>query len=139
MSTPSSAEPEPWRAPRLYLAPESITTPDTVDHRIDLYALGAVGYFLVTGTPPFQGRNVVEICGHHLHTSPTPPGERLGEALPPAFERLLLRCLSKDRNQRPASASELRNELLDCRVPEWTNEQARDWWRTNAPAPQRAT
>src|SRR6185295_5751391 len=48
----------------LYLAPESITQPDHVDARIDIYALGAVGYFLLTSKPPFDGRSVVEICGH---------------------------------------------------------------------------
>jgi serine/threonine-protein kinase len=116
----------------LYMAPESITAPESVDRRIDLYALGAVAYFLVTGTPPFQGGSVVEVCGHHLHTAPTPPSERLGQALPEAFERLLLRCLAKSPGERPQTASELQSLLLDCAIPEWTPEQARGWWRQHA-------
>src|SRR5690606_31795371 len=62
----------------LYLSPEAITSPAAVDARSDLYALGAVGYFLLTGEHVFSGRTVVEICSHHLHTEPEPPSSRAG-------------------------------------------------------------
>ena len=62
----------------LYMAPEAITRPDQVDARVDLYALGAVGYFLLTGKPPFDGASIVEVCSQHLYSQPVPPSERLG-------------------------------------------------------------
>ena len=70
----------------LYLSPEAITAPDRVDGRGDLYALGAVGYFLLTGQHVFSGATLVEVCSHHLHTQPVPPSERLGRPLPAALE-----------------------------------------------------
>ena len=70
------------RARRSYMAPEAIRTPGDLDARSDLYALGAVAYFLVTGQHVFAGRNAMEVCGHHLHTRPEPPSARLGRALP---------------------------------------------------------
>jgi serine/threonine-protein kinase len=88
----------------LYLSPEAIRAPDLVDARSDLYSLGALGYFLLTGTPLFAGRNAVEICGHHLHTPPVPPTERLGRAVPAKLSALLLACLEKEPGKRPASA-----------------------------------
>ena len=64
----------------LYLSPEAITSPDAVDARSDLYAVGGVAYYLLTGRYVFEGKTVVEVCGHQLHTAPTPPSERLGHA-----------------------------------------------------------
>jgi serine/threonine-protein kinase len=60
----------------LYLSPEAIRAPDAVDARSDLYGLGAVGYYLLTGTHVFGGATTVEVCSHHLHTRPVPPSER---------------------------------------------------------------
>ena len=85
----------------LYISPEAITAPETVDGRSDLYALGAVGYFLLTGQTVFSGRTVVEIASHHLHTAPVPPSERLGSPVPPKLEAAILACLAKDQEQRP--------------------------------------
>jgi serine/threonine-protein kinase len=114
----------------LYLAPESIVDPAGIDHRVDLYALGAVGYFLLTGQPPFSGRSVLEICGHHLHTVPEPPSERLGHPLPEPLEALILRCLAKQRDARPHDAQTLQDELLACaRASPWQLPEARAWWR----------
>ncbi|HEY6562185.1 MAG TPA: serine/threonine-protein kinase [Polyangiaceae bacterium] len=118
----------------LYLSPEAIRNAPTVDARSDLYALGAVGYFLLTGTSVFQAKTVVEICSHHLHSEPVPPAERLGRELPSDLQRLLLRCLKKDPAERPQSAAELAAALRSLSVPEWTQEQAREWWMGTDPA-----
>jgi serine/threonine-protein kinase len=115
----------------LYLAPEAITSPGRVGARSDLYALGCVGYFLLTGKPVFEGRNMVEVCGHHLHTKPQAPGVRLGQPVPEGLSALLLACLEKDPGERPSYAGEVL-ETLDrlSDVPPWTNEEAREWWAT---------
>jgi eukaryotic-like serine/threonine-protein kinase len=114
----------------LYLSPEGITTPQALDGRSDLYALGCVGYMLLTGAPPFTGESVVEVCGHHLHTPPPPLSERV-PSVPPDLARLIMRCLSKSRDDRPASADALRRELLACSAAaDWTPEGAHAWWST---------
>jgi serine/threonine-protein kinase len=118
-----------------YMAPEAIARPDQVDARTDLYALGAVGYFLLTGHEVFPGRTVLEVCGHHLHTAPQPPSARLGKPLPADLEQLLLACLAKEPVGRPASARALREALLACAdAGAWTEENARSWWREHGSA-----
>jgi len=114
----------------LYLAPEAATSPDTVDGRADLYALGAVAYFLLTGTAVFEAATVVEMCSKHLLEQPTAPSKRLGRDLPADLEALVLACLAKDRDARPASAAALRTALLRCKDAErYDPETARDWWK----------
>jgi hypothetical protein len=114
----------------LYLAPETIIDPASVDHRVDIYALGAVGYCLLTGAPPFQGRSTVEVCGHHLHTIPTPPSQRLGKPLPAALDDVVLRCLAKKAEDRPSSARELSRLLRACNAEApWSEEDARQRWQ----------
>jgi eukaryotic-like serine/threonine-protein kinase len=113
----------------LYLSPEAITSPETLDGRADLYAIGAVGYLLLTGTPPFSGGSLVEVCGHHLHTAPEPPSARAPRPVPPDLESILLRCLAKSPADRPGSAKELREQLLACRAAQdFTQERAARWW-----------
>jgi eukaryotic-like serine/threonine-protein kinase len=114
----------------LYMAPEALTTPGVGDARSDLYALAAVGYFLVTGQPVFEARTIAEAFAHHIHTAPTPPSERLGAPLPADLEALIVRCLSKDVEDRPAGARIMERELKKCAVTSpWTHEQATEWWR----------
>jgi len=113
----------------LYMAPEMITRPGAVDARADLYAVGAVGYFLLTGKHVFEGATAMEICGHHLHSKPQPPSERLGSSLPPDLEALILDCLRKEPNLRPQSAAALAERLEACDgVRPWTVQNAREWW-----------
>jgi serine/threonine-protein kinase len=113
----------------LYLSPEAIRAPDAVDARSDLYGLGAVGYYLVTGTHVFGGATTVEVCSHHLHSRPVPPSERLGRPVPAGLEQLILACLEKDPARRPGGAAELRDALenLDD-LGHWGEREAREWW-----------
>jgi serine/threonine-protein kinase len=112
----------------LYMAPESVTGQGHVDARSDLYALGAVAYLLLTGTPVFQGRTVVEMYAHHLHTMPVPPSQRLGRAVPAELERLVLQCLAKSPDDRPPSARALGRALALTGIVGWTEEAGAIWW-----------
>ena len=113
----------------LYMAPEAIRTSGALDARSDLYALGAVGYFLVTGTHVFPGQNLIEVCSHHLHTPPEPPSARLARAVPADVEKLLLDLLAKDPDERPRSANEVQQRVRECRAyGAWDRERARRWW-----------
>jgi serine/threonine-protein kinase len=122
----------------LYVSPEAIRAPDLVDARSDLYSLGALGYFLLTGQQVFMGRNAVEICGHHLHTKPIPPGEKLGRPVSPRLQALLMDCLEKDAGKRPPTARELIGRLSACDdVGTWTEDDARAWWLSHPPSESR--
>jgi serine/threonine protein kinase len=113
----------------LYIAPEALNAPETVDARADLYALGAVGYWLLTGTHVFRGKSTIEVCAHHLHSVPESPSVRLGAPVSVDLETLLLTCLSKRPEDRPPSAFALRQGLLACAAAgRWTNERAAQWW-----------
>jgi serine/threonine-protein kinase len=116
----------------LYLSPEALNAPEKVDARSDIYALGAVGYFLLTGEHVFTGHTLVEVCGHHLHSEPEPPSQRLGRSVPADLEAVLLSCLAKDASDRPQSASELLERVHSCLSwGEWSDGKARAWWREN--------
>jgi eukaryotic-like serine/threonine-protein kinase len=119
----------------LYIAPEAITSPESVGPQSDLYSLGAVGYFALTGQHVFNGRTLVEVCSHHLHTKPEPPSKRLNEPVPADLEARLLECLEKDPARRPAGARELRRRLEACAAfGGWSDEDARAWWERNGEA-----
>ena len=119
----------------LYLAPESITAPDTVDARADLYALGAVGYFLLTAKHVFDGASIVAVCSKHLIEVPIPPSQRVDRQFPADLEGVILKCLAKSADGRPASAAALRAELEACAAASaWDEATARAWWRENGAA-----
>ena len=113
----------------LYLPPEALRGDGIVGARSDLYALGAVGYFLLTGTPVFFGSSTVEVCAHHLHTVPEPPSERAGIRLPPELDRIILQCLAKSPSDRPADVRALKRALESC-PPDaaWSAADAERWW-----------
>jgi serine/threonine-protein kinase len=114
-----------------YLAPEAVLDPRHVDARTDLYALGATAFFLLTGSPVFQGRSVVELCGHHLHTAAEfAAADR--EHIPEALRALVLACLEKKAADRPESAAVLAAKLRSCGLDDWTQEEASAWWATSA-------
>ena len=116
-----------------YMAPEAIRDPKSADPRSDLYAVGAVAYFLLTGTPVFSGRGPLETIHHHLQTPPEPLSKRLGRALPAELEGIVLSCLAKEPADRPESARALARALAACPdVPAWNESEAEGWWRERA-------
>ncbi len=113
----------------LYLAPEVTRSPETASESSDLYALGAVGYFLLTGRHVFEGVTLIEVLGHHMHSTPQGLGERRGEPIAADAETLILSCLAKSPTDRPASAAELREMVMACQdYGSWTAQAARTWW-----------
>jgi serine/threonine protein kinase len=113
----------------LYASPEAISRPDQVDARTDVYATGAVGYYLLTGTPVFTGASVVEICMRHVNAAPEPPSVRRGTPISRDLEELLLRCLAKSPSDRPRDAASLLTELEACAIEGvWTASDAAAWW-----------
>jgi predicted Ser/Thr protein kinase len=127
----------------LYMAPEAIQAPSTVDARSDLYAVGAVGYFLITGKPVFDTASLVELCQQHVEAIPISPAQRLGKPVSEELEYALLACLEKSRNKRPSTARDLAQLL--ARSPaagSWSAEDADAWWgrheRGLGPAPAAA-
>ena len=115
-----------------YLAPELITDASLFSPSSDLYALGGVGYYLLTGRNVFEGASAVEICAMHLHDEPVPPSQRTAREIPPDLEAILLACLAKQPKKRPQSAQAMSEMLARCEgVGTWTQKQARKWWADN--------
>jgi serine/threonine protein kinase len=118
-----------------YMAPEIIRDPACADPRSDIYAVGAVGYQLLTGKPLFEGETVRDIFNHHLETQPEPPGARGGVSVSPILEQIILRCLEKDPARRPQNMTDLASSLGQCPAAgAWTESLRTDWWSRNKAA-----
>jgi eukaryotic-like serine/threonine-protein kinase len=123
-----------------YMAPEAALGGRELDARVDLYGLGCVAYWLLTGERVFLGRTAVEVLMHHVKTPPVPPSERSGRPIPPDLEALVLACLAKEPDDRPPSAEWLAARLAECATDEpWTPERARRWWASTSPGPSRVS
>ncbi|MEO1498064.1 MAG: serine/threonine protein kinase [Planctomycetota bacterium] len=113
----------------LYMSPEAIESPSTVDPRSDLYAVGAVGYFLLTGRPVFEARTLAELCRMHMKEPPQAPSKRIGRDLPPELDDVILACLNKSRAKRPQTARDVTLRLQRVPVTDGWNVEAADlWW-----------
>lgn len=111
-----------------YMSPEMLTG-SSADERSDVYSLGATLYELLTGVPPFSGPNIHSIFAAHATEEPVSLSERRKEALPPALEEVVLRCLAKQPSARYGSMRELARALEGCLDgPAWTPEDARRFW-----------
>jgi serine/threonine-protein kinase len=111
------------------MAPEMVVS-DTVDGRADLYALGCVGYYVLTGQQVFDGDTTMKVIAKHLQEAPIPPSQRVPNGVPPRLEQVILACLAKKPEDRPPSAAELARLLAAADVEPWTGEQAAEWWAT---------
>jgi serine/threonine-protein kinase len=112
-----------------YMAPEvALASPD-IDGRADIYSLGCVAYFLLTGQVVFTADSVIAIALAHVNDQPVPPSARSSFTIPGPLDALILQCLAKDPAERPASAVDLANRLA-ATVHEdgWTADVAHAWW-----------
>ncbi len=114
----------PW-----FMAPEAIKNSNLSEPRSDIYALGALGYFLLTGRFVFDGRTIAELCEKHLKEIPTAPSQYATHPISAEMDAIILKCLEKDPERRPQSALELRDLLMATpRWAEWNGEARAAWW-----------
>jgi len=118
-----------------FMSPEAVERPESVDSRSDLYSLGAVGYWLLTGKTLFDDDTVEDLLVCQVKKLPPHPVERLGKPVSPDLADLLMRCLAKQPDQRPPSAEALDQALAGCAsAGAWTALDAEQWWRANMAA-----
>jgi len=114
-----------------FMAPEMILG-GQVDQRADVYALGCVAYFLLTGQLVFEADTPMKMFLEHLQTTPLPPSQRTEMPIPRELDRIVMSCLAKDPSLRPRDAEELLYLLRRIQIgEEWDNDIARGWWQTH--------
>jgi eukaryotic-like serine/threonine-protein kinase len=116
-----------------YLAPE-MALGEACDGRADLYALGCVAYYLLTGQLVFQAGNSLQMITKHIQERPIPPSQRTELDIAPELDQVVLACLEKKPEDRPQSARELDRMLAEIELEPWSEEEATQWWRTHQPA-----
>jgi serine/threonine-protein kinase len=115
----------------LFMSPEQASGDDNVDARSDIYSLGAVLYFMLTGQPPFISDNPLKVMIAHASQEVTPP-RRINPELPIELEEIVLRCLEKAPEDRYQDVAELQRALRELILPEaWTSDLAAEWWSCN--------
>jgi eukaryotic-like serine/threonine-protein kinase len=113
-----------------YMAPE-MALGETVGARSDIYALGCVAYYLLTGELVFTADSSVQMIARHLHHAAVAPSARGRPEISPELDRLVLSCLAKNPEERPATAAALSHALRELDVTPWSEEQATEWWELN--------
>jgi len=121
----------------LFLAPEQVTERTKVDHRADIYSLGCVAYYLLSGEYLFRAVSSMAVAVAHAKETPTPLSKVARQALPDGLEDVIMRCLRKAPADRPQSVAELLEALESVAVgDEWNEQTRREWWETNHPLPK---
>ena len=116
-----------------FMAPEQATHPEKTDARSDIYSLGTVGYYMLTGQVPFKGQSPIQIMMAQINETPDPPSAHQ-DGIPADLETIILQCLKKDPEERIGSATELRDALIACDCSTlWTVAKASQWWATQEP------
>jgi len=117
-----------------YMAPEMAMGHFEIDGRADIYALGCVAYWLLTGKLVFNSTTPLGMALEHIKTMPTPPSQHSEIEIPAELDQIVLRCLEKKPSDRPQSVRELSRALARVPVtPAWSNELAEEWWRIHLP------
>jgi serine/threonine-protein kinase len=115
----------------LFMSPEQASGDDSVDARSDIYSLGAVIYYLLTGQPPFMSDNPLKVMIAHASQEVVPP-RQINVEIPGELEEIILRCLEKDPEHRYQEVSTLRNALCELTIDDpWSSDLAAKWWSCN--------
>lgn len=118
-----------------FMSPEAINAPERVDARTDLYSVGAVGYWLLTGKTLFATETVEQLLEQQVNGTPPSPSQRLGQRISADLEELIMCCLAKLPAERPASADVLEEALGRCESAlAWTSSAAVSWWTASLPS-----
>ncbi len=112
-----------------FMSPEMALGESEADGRVDIYSLGCVAYWLLTGSLVFEANSVSQMMMDHIQTPPVPPSQRAEQEIPESLERIVLSCLEKSKEERPPTALILWESLgsVEFRSP-WTQERAEHWW-----------
>jgi len=117
-----------------FMAPELILDEGDVDHRADVYALGCVAYYLLTGALVFEAETPMKMFVHHLQTAPVPPSQRTEMPISRELDALILACLEKDPLRRPQDVEQVLRALARCEpAASWDNAAAKGWWEKHLP------
>jgi serine/threonine-protein kinase len=112
-----------------YISPEAIKGTEHIDPRSDLYCLGAVAYWMLTGRPPFEAKSSVELLIDHVKATPDRPSQVTEVQIPPELDDIVMTCLEKDPEDRFPDAASLEAALRELPFGEpWTAEKALEWW-----------
>ena len=118
-----------------YMAPEMAMGNSTLDGRTDLYGLGCVAYWLITGKLVFEEKTAAAMMLAHLQKSPVAPSKRIGCEVPACLDNAIMMCLAKAPAHRPAGADVFAHLLESCeQTGAWTSRDAEHWWHTNMAA-----
>jgi len=120
-----------------YIAPEMVRGDRVADHRVDIYTLGCVGYWLLTGRLVFQAPNAIQLMYQHANAVPVPPSQRSELDIPAELDSIILACLAKYPEDRPQTAGELSRQLATAVTAVWNEEQAQRWWDRHHPGSDR--
>jgi len=117
-----------------YMAPEQVLAVTTIDERADIYALGCVAYWMITGHTLFDIERPLAMAVAHVKAPPMPPSRRTEMPVPKDLEAVIMQCLEKEPARRPATAEELSTMLLACACGDvWGPGSAREWWNKHRP------
>jgi serine/threonine-protein kinase len=112
-----------------FMSPEQAQGGGELDGRSDIYSLGAVAYYLLTGRPPFEGQDGLRVIIAHARDPVVPPS-RVRDDIPEDLERIVLRCLAKDAADRFPDVGSLESALRRCACTgDWCQDLATEWWR----------
>jgi eukaryotic-like serine/threonine-protein kinase len=132
-SAPLTVEPMIMGTPA-YMAPEVILGDVSVDHRVDLYAVGCLAYFLLTGGRVFAADSPMKLLMQHVQEEPVPPSSRTELPISRAIDELVLACLNKDPTKRPRDAEDVLERAAQCvGANQWDRAMAREWWEAHLP------
>jgi serine/threonine-protein kinase len=116
-----------------YVSPEVALGETQVDGRADIYGLGCVAYYLLTGSLVFPDANPMAMALKHVQQTPELPSTRTEMPIPADFEAIIMQCLQKKPGDRPPSTRALAEQLAVCTLKDWTQADATSWWERHLP------